>query len=178
MSTLPLAGTSTLLTGGGSGIGLGCARALVRDGGSVTLMGRTEARLVAAADDLRSAAPSNDATVTIAVGDASSEDDVVAAVAVARQATGGLDGCVASAGTGGLGPVIALPLDEWNRVIVTNLTGTFLTMKHACAAMAASGGGSFVAISSIAAPLTHPYMSPYCVSKAGIETLVRNAADE
>ena len=166
-----------MLTGGGSGIGLGCARALVRDGGSVTLMGRTEARLAAAADVLRADAPAG-AEVTIAVGDASSEGDVVAAVAIACEATGGLDHCVASAGTGGLGPVIALPLEEWNRVIVTNLTGTFLTMKHACAAMARSGGGSFVAISSIAAPLTHPYMAAYSVSKAGIETLVRNAADE
>ena len=60
----------------------------------------------------------------------------------------------------------------------TNLTGAFLAIKHAGAAIAASGGGSIVAISSIAGPLTHPYMAPYCVSKAGLETLVRNAADE
>ena len=51
-------------------------------------------------------------------------------------------------------------------------------MKHAGAAIARSGGGAIVAISSIAGPLTHPYMAPYCVSKAGLETLVRNAADE
>lgn len=44
--------------------------------------------------------------------------------------------------------------------------------------MAASGGGSIVAISSIAAPLTHRLMSAYCVSKAALEALVRNAADE
>jgi NAD(P)-dependent dehydrogenase (short-subunit alcohol dehydrogenase family) len=177
MATLPLAGKSALFTGGGSGIGLACARWFARDGGSVTLMGRTEARLTAAADALRGEVP-NGATVSIAVGDAANEDDVTAAVAIACAPTGGLDGCVASAGTGGLGPVIALPLEEWDRVMTTNLTGTFLTMKHACAAMARTGGGSFVAISSIAAPLTHPYMSAYCVSKAAIETLCRNAADE
>jgi NAD(P)-dependent dehydrogenase (short-subunit alcohol dehydrogenase family) len=44
--------------------------------------------------------------------------------------------------------------------------------------MAASGGGSFVALSSIAGPLTHPFMAAYCVSKAGVEALVRNGADE
>ena len=43
---------------------------------------------------------------------------------------------------------------------------------------AANGGGAIVAISSIAAPLTHRYMTPYCVSKAGVEMLVRQAADE
>jgi NAD(P)-dependent dehydrogenase (short-subunit alcohol dehydrogenase family) len=62
--------------------------------------------------------------------------------------------------------------------MTTNLTGTFLGIKHAGAAIAAAGGGAIVAISSIAAPLTHPYMAPYCVSKAGLEALVRNAADE
>ena len=44
--------------------------------------------------------------------------------------------------------------------------------------MVRAGGGSFVGISSIAAPLTHRFMSVYCVSKAGLETLVRTAADE
>ena len=44
--------------------------------------------------------------------------------------------------------------------------------------MVASGGGAFVGLSSIAGPLTHPFMSAYCVSKAGLEALVRNAADE
>jgi NAD(P)-dependent dehydrogenase (short-subunit alcohol dehydrogenase family) len=177
MATLPLAGTAGLITGGGSGIGLGCAQHLVRDGACVTLMGRTEARLRAAADALAANAPAG-VSIDIAVGDAQREDDIAAAVAIATKATGGLDHAVASAGTGGLGPVIALPLDEWRRVIDTNLTGTFLTLKHTAGAMGRSGGGSFVAISSIAAPLTHPYMSAYCVSKAAIETLVRNAADE
>lgn len=149
----------------------------MRDGASVTLMGRTEARLTEAADSLAPDCASG-ATVRVAVGDAGDEDDVAAAVAIACEATGGLDYAVASAGTGGLGPIIALPLEEWRRVIDTNLTGTFLTLKHAGAAMGRSGGGSFVGVSSIAAPLTHPYMAAYCVSKAGIETLVRNAADE
>ena len=44
--------------------------------------------------------------------------------------------------------------------------------------MVRAGGGAFVGISSIAAPLTHPFMSAYCVSKVGLEALVRTAADE
>src|SRR5262249_57588720 len=58
-----------------------------------------------------------------------------------------------------------------------NLSGTFLTVKHAGQAMAGAGG-AIVAISSIAGTLTHRYMSAYCASKAGVEMLVRCAADE
>src|SRR3954453_17787221 len=170
---LPLRGRTALITGGGSGIGLGAARWLVRDGATVMLMGRTQARL-----DEAAASFGADAAVATFAGDVASEDDVAGAVAAARELNGGVHMAVASAGTGTMGPVIATPLSEWERVMSINLTGTFFTIKHAGAAIAAAGGGAIVALSSIAAPLTHPYMAPYCVSKAGIETLVRNAADE
>jgi NAD(P)-dependent dehydrogenase (short-subunit alcohol dehydrogenase family) len=170
---LPLRGRTALITGGGSGLGLGAASWLVRDGASVMLMGRTQARLDEAASSLGS-----DASVGTFAGDVASEDDVAAAVAAAVALGGGLHMAVASAGTGTMGPVIATPLSEWDRVMSINLTGTFFTIKHAGGAIAASGGGAIVAISSIAAPLTHRYMAPYSVSKAGIETLVLNAADE
>ena len=62
--------------------------------------------------------------------------------------------------------------------MATNLTGAFLTMKHAVPHLAANGGGSIVAVSSIAAVATHRYMTPYNVSKAGLEMLVRQVADE
>jgi NAD(P)-dependent dehydrogenase (short-subunit alcohol dehydrogenase family) len=175
-SNLELAGTAALVTGGGSGIGLGAARRLLADGATVTLMGRTPERLDAAAAELRDAAPDG-AEVRTHVGDTGAEADVAAAVEAAAAGTG-LHWAVLSAGTGTMGPVIATSLEEWDRVMATNLTGAFLGIKHAGAAIAAAGGGSIVAISSIAAPLTHPYMAPYCVSKAGLEALVRNAADE
>ena len=79
---------------------------------------------------------------------------------------------------GGLGPIITTSLEEWNTILGTNLTGTFLLFKHAGAAIAVAGGGAMAAISSIAATDTHRFMAPYCVSKAGIDSLVANAADE
>ncbi len=175
---LPLAGTSVLITGGGSGIGLGAARHLLRDGATVTLVGRDEERLASGAASLAGDVPDGgSAEVRTVSADTGDEDDVQRAVAVASEGLG-LHWAVLSAGTGTMAPVVATPLSEWERVMATNLTGAFLAMKHAGAAIAGSGGGAIVAISSIAGPLTHPYMAPYCVSKAGLETLVRNAADE
>jgi NAD(P)-dependent dehydrogenase (short-subunit alcohol dehydrogenase family) len=177
MSTsLPLAGTGAFITGGGSGIGLGGARHLLRDGATVTLMGRDEGRLAAGAESLAADVPEG-AEVRTVPGDTANEDDVARAVAVAAEGQG-LHWAVLSAGTGTMGPVIATPLSEWERVMSINLTGAFLGVKHAGAAIARAGGGAIVAISSIAAPLTHPYMAPYCVSKVGLEALVKNAADE
>jgi NAD(P)-dependent dehydrogenase (short-subunit alcohol dehydrogenase family) len=175
-TSLPLAGTGALITGGGSGIGLGAARHLLRDGATVTLFGRDQGRLDAGAASLADVTPDG-AEVRVVSGDTASEDDVRGAVdaAAARQ---GLQWAVLSAGTGTMGPVIATPIEEWERVLSINLTGAFLALKHTGAAIARAGGGAIVAISSIAGPLTHPYMAPYSVSKAGLETLVRNAADE
>jgi NAD(P)-dependent dehydrogenase (short-subunit alcohol dehydrogenase family) len=177
MGELVLAGTAALITGGGSGIGLAAARHLLRDGASVTLAGRSQGRLDAAVADLRAEAPDG-AEVRGVACDVAQEEDVAAAVAAATSITGGLQHCVASAGTGALGPVVAMPAEEWHRVLDINLHGAFFTLKHAGLAMVQAGGGAFVGLSSIAGPLTHPFMSAYCVSKAGLEALVRNAADE
>lgn len=177
MADLVLAGTAALITGGGSGIGLAAARHLLRDGASVTIAGRSQERVDTAAAELRRDAPDG-AEVQAISCDVADEDDVARAVAAASEISGGLQHCVASAGTGALAPVVAMPASEWDRVMDINLKGAFFTLKHAGAAMVRSGGGAFVGLSSIAGPLTHPFMSAYCVSKAGLEALVRNAADE
>jgi len=174
--SLPLAGTFALVTGGGSGIGLGCATHLRADGATVTLMGRSEERLKEGVAALE--AIDGPGEIRTSAGDVANEDDVAAAVAVAVGPDGGLDQAVAGAGTGWMSPVITTDAEAWRAVMAVNLDGAFFTIKHAAGAMGRSGGGSIVAISSIAAPLTHRYMSPYSVSKAGLETLVMNAADE
>ena len=172
----PLAGRSALVTGGGSGIGLGTARRLAADGAAVTIAGRTESRLVAATAEIAAAVP--DAKVGHVVADVTVESDVERAVAVAAGADG-LDVCFACAG-GSLhgGPIVASDVDGWRATVDLNLVGTFLTIKHAGAAMIAGGGGSIIAMSSIAGHTTHRYMSAYCASKAAIEMLVKCAADE
>jgi NAD(P)-dependent dehydrogenase (short-subunit alcohol dehydrogenase family) len=175
--SLPLAGRSAVVTGGGTGIGRASAEALVADGATVTLVGRRGDVLEAAADQIRATAPEG-AEVRFAVADVAQEDQVAAAVATAAEDIG-LDIAVLSAGTGTLGPITALPLEEWNRVVESNLTGSFLSIKHAGQAMLATGrGGAIVTISSIAGVSSHRWMGPYCASKAGIDMLVQVAADE
>lgn len=165
-----LDGKQALITGGGSGLGLATAQRLAADGCVVTICGRTEAKLKQALGSL----PDSARSVTCDVRD---EDSVAAAVAHAAEGNG-LHIAVANAGTGTVGPITTTDLAAWNAVMETNLTGVFLTFKHAGAAIARAGGGAMVAISSIAGALTHRYMGPYCVSKAAVEMLVKNTADE
>jgi NAD(P)-dependent dehydrogenase (short-subunit alcohol dehydrogenase family) len=175
MTSTPLAGHSALITGGGSGIGLGCARHLARDGATVVLAGRSEERLAAGVASILTDLP--DAEVHTVRCDVTDEAAVAEACSVAA-GVGAFTMCVANAGFGSASPFHLTTLDDWNSVLGTNLTGAFLTMKHAVPHLAANGGGSIVAVSSIAAPLTHRFMSAYCVSKAGLEMLVKQVADE
>ncbi|MFC5751877.1 SDR family oxidoreductase [Actinomadura rugatobispora] len=166
-----LEGTAALVTGGGSGIGLGCAARLAADGAAVTICGRTEARLREAV----AAAPGG---LSYVVADVTDEEQVAAAVRAAAE-RGPLRAVVASAGgSGSIGPVGMLDAAAWRDTLDLNVTGTMLTIKHAARAMAAAGGGAVVAISSIAASSTHRWFGAYGVSKAAVDHLVRLAADE
>ena len=167
-----LDGYAALVTGGGSGIGLGAARRLVADGATVTICGRTQERLEQAAKELGDNA-------RWVVADVTDESATKAAVGVACEATGKLDVVVACAGGSlHMGPLVLADVDAFRATVDLNITGTFLTLKHAAPVMARNGGGSFVAVSSIAGVLTHRYLGAYCIGKAGIDMLVRMAADE
>jgi NAD(P)-dependent dehydrogenase (short-subunit alcohol dehydrogenase family) len=171
-------GLAVLVTGGGSGIGLGAARRLAADGAHVTICGRTEERLRSATEQLKSAAAPG-VEVRYAVADVTDEEGVARAVAAATEATGGLDVLFACAGGSlHLGPIVLSDVESFRATIDLNVTGTFLAIKHAAPVMARGGGGSIIGMSSIAGVSTHKYMSAYCVGKAGIEMLVKVAADE
>ena len=173
-----LAGHYALITGGGSGIGLACAQHLLRDGATVTLLGRDEDRLAAGAQSLLDAIPGAEDRVRTFAGDTAEESTMAEAIAAAEGPGGILHIAVASAGTGGLAPLTHQSLEDFDRVMRTNLTGTFLLLKHAGKRIAASGGGAVCAISSIAGVRTHRYGGTYAASKAAIDMLIRTLADE
>jgi NAD(P)-dependent dehydrogenase (short-subunit alcohol dehydrogenase family) len=177
-----LDGYSVLVTGGGSGIGYACAQRLVDDGAAVTICGRTAERLVAAAESLRDAG--DDKAVARSVewiaADVTSEPQVEAAVQRAVEHGGGrLDGGVGSAGgSRHLGPIVLADVDAVRATLDLNVISTFLLIKHSAEMLAASGRGSFVGISSHAGRDTFRYMGAYGAAKAGLDMMVRVAADE
>lgn len=173
-----LKGMAVLVTGGGTGIGAGCAAALAADGATVTICGRRAEVLEAAAEKIAAAADFG-GSVHIATGDVTNEDDVQAIVAQSMAHTGQLNGCVANAGGGGmLAGYENMDTQEFLRVLHLNVLGTMFCIKHTLPHMIAAGGGSFVGMSSLAGHITHPWFGAYPVSKAGIEAMIRNAADE
>src|SRR6056297_2531632 len=126
-----LDGRVLVITGGASGIGSATARRLV-DHGARVVLGDVDV------DGLREAERElGDACASVEV-DVRREADVERLVAYAVEHFGGIDGAVACAGVGGFGPLVDTPVEEWTRVVDTNLTGSFLTLKHTAAALVRS----------------------------------------
>ncbi len=122
-------------------------------------------------------------TWDISGGDVScdvSDPDSVAAALRQTLASGGVpDRLVTCAGIGASGLLVKQDPADWRRVIDVNLTGTWLTMRAVARVMIDEGvAGSVVAVSSISGTLADRDMGAYCVSKAGIDMLVRVAAAE
>lgn len=169
-----LDGKSALVTGGAGGFGSACARLLARDGAAVTLMGRTEASLMAAADKIRAEFP--EAKVDVHAGDGMRDEDVRAAVKTAVDRHGGLDIVIATVGGGGGGRIADIDGDTFMSQLEFNVRPAFLAIHEALPAM--PNGGSFVFISSTAAVITFKTLSAYCAGKAALDHLIRCAADE
>ncbi len=190
-----IVGRSALVTGGGSGIGLGTATRLVRDGAHVTICGRTEDKLAAAVMALEQAAAdvsdssTAGGTARYMVADVTDEEQVAAAVAVAAQERGRLDILFANAGGSlHMGPIAGAEVDSVRATVDVNFIGTFLCIKHGAPLMArgvgtgADGGpapgGSIIGMSSGAGGFPHRYLWAYGSAKAAIDTLCQYAAEE
>ena len=113
---------NAFITGGGTGIGLACAKAFAADGANVLIMGRSEEKLEKAAIELQGVPGAG--TINIFAGSVADEKDVEAAVVIASVG-GSLDIAVANAGTGGLSPIMATDSASWDEIMQTNLNGTF-----------------------------------------------------
>ncbi|WP_291080725.1 SDR family oxidoreductase [Dietzia sp. UBA5065] len=171
-------GKSILVTGGGSGIGAGTAEELVRRGATVTIIGRGAERLAETARRIAQAT-GREGAVRAHAADVTDEDQVSSAVAAAVEHGGGLDGVVACAGgSETIGPLTQMDTEAWKRTVDLNVNGMMFTLKHAARELVARGGGSFVAISSIAASNTHRWFGAYGVTKSAVDHMVGLAADE
>ena len=141
-----------LITGGGSGIGLACARLFAADGARVSLVGRDMARLELAAGTFSS--PERVHVYSADVADEGQIEEIVRAAHGIEPLTI----AIANAGTGDIAPLDSTDASRWQQVLDTNLNGTFHTFKHSAGAIADAGGGAMCAISSIAGVRTHRFM--------------------
>lgn len=168
-----------MVTGAGGGIGRAAALRLAAEGASVALLDIREDELAATAEAVR-AAGADVLTVPTDVGD---EQQVARAVAAIQDRWGGLDATVAAAGMSmsvtGDARVDQLDVEVWERIIRTNLTGMFLTCKHAVQMMIPAGGGSIVVIGSPTGLYGFAFGEhAYSASKGGCHALARVMAGE
>ncbi len=178
MTTTSITGVTALVTGGGSGIGLGSATRLAADGAHVTICGRTEDKLISAVEAI---APQlgEGGSIRQIVADVTDEEQITAAVAFASEPTGGLGILFANAGGSfHMGAFPDADADALRATVDVNLIGTMLTIKAAVPAMKANGGGSIVGMSSGAGAFPHRYLWAYGASKAGVDMLCKSAAEE
>lgn len=165
-----------LITGAGSGIGRATVHRILSEGGTVVGADVNEAGL---AETAQQAADKGvgDRFSTVAI-DISDEDSVRAGVSKAGESLGGLDVLVNAAGILRSAHTHEMPLADWNRIIGTNLTGTFLMVRESLPALLDSGHGVIVNFASTSSYFAHPYMSAYAASKGGIMSMTHALAVE
>ncbi|HEX6141878.1 MAG TPA: SDR family oxidoreductase [Geminicoccaceae bacterium] len=160
-----LRGRTSLITGGASGLGLAIARRFSEEGAAVAIADLDEARSLEAAGEL-------DGRALGLASDVRRPDQIEAAVERVERELGPIDVLVTCAGIGVVGPILETRLEDWNRVLDVNLTGTFLTAQAVGRRMVERGGGSIVMIGSINSRRPVALRNAYAVSKAGVLMLM------
>jgi len=160
-----LAGKRALVTGASKGIGLAISRALVTHGVDVVICGRDSQKLGEARDALKGAGSGK---VESFVADVSKSGEVARLFEFVDKAFKGLDILVNNAGIGVFRTVRELSVEQWDRIIGTNLSGAFYCSREAVERFARSGGGSIINISSLAGKNPFSGGAAYNASKFGL----------
>lgn len=166
-------GDTALVTGAGSGIGRATATRLATDGAAVACLDvQTEAARATAADV--SGAGGDAAAWGCDVSDA---DAVARAVGEVADRLGAPSIVCNVAGIGRFAHTTEQPVEEWQRILDVNLTGTFL-VSRACLPHLLADGGALVNVASTAGLMGQPYSAAYCASKGGVVLLTKALAAE
>jgi 3-oxoacyl-[acyl-carrier protein] reductase len=169
-----LSGKVALVTGASQGAGRAIALRLAREGTAVALVARGAERLDRVAREIEVAG----GRVLATPADVADPDAIGKAVEAAETRFGGLDILVNNAGISLAGPSDGYPIENWRRVLDTNLTGAFVASRAAYGALKRRGGGHIISISSGAGRQGYPRMAAYCASKFGLIGLMQSLAAE
>ena len=160
---LSLTGRTAVVTGGASGIGAAVTEHLQREGVRVASL------------DVQTGGPA-DLSFECDVAD---ETSLTIAMDTAIAELGGLHYGFVNAGVSGMGSMLSMPMEEWDRVIGINLRGAYMTLQQAGRAIRATGeGGAIVATASSAGILADIGYVHYSIAKMGVRQMVRVAARE
>lgn len=166
-------GRRALVTGGASGIGRCTALRLAEEGATVVAVDVNADALAAVAAE----ADGLSGSVTPRTGDVSTEDGVRAIVSGAVEELGMLDVLVNVAGVLSFSHAHEVTIEEWNRIIAVNLTGTFLMCRESLPHLLASRG-NIVNLASTASHAGQPWAVAYSASKGGVLAMTRELAVE
>ena len=163
---------TAVVTGGGSGLGQAISARLAADGHKVAVLDVKAEAAEKVSAEIQAAGGS-----AAALGvDVSDEAAVEAAFTTVRDSLGPAQILVTSAAIAGFTRFDKITLDEWNRYLAVNLTGTFLCIRAALSDMVAAGWGRIVTISSAAGQQGAPRQGHYSASKGGVIAMTKTVA--
>ena len=171
-SPFDLTGKVAIITGGNGGIGLGMARGLARAGAAIAIVGRNEEKSNAAAIEIEQLGAK---ALALAV-DVTDEAAVKKMVETTEARFGRIDILINNAGINIRNPVHTLTLQDWSRVIDTNLSSAFLCAQAVHPAMKRQGGGKIINTGSMMSIFGAAYAPAYAASKGGIVQLTKSLA--
>lgn len=169
---MQLKGKTALVTGSTSGIGLGMALCLARQGANLVLNGFGDTQ----------AAKAQVAALGVRVGyhgaDMSKPDEIEALMQYAAQDFGGVDVLVNNAGIQHVSPIENFPTDKWDAIIAINLSSAFHTTRLALAHMRAQNWGRIINVASAHGLVASKDKSAYVAAKHGLVGMTKSVALE
>ncbi len=171
-----LKGKTALVTGSTSGIGLGLATAMAREGANVVLNGFGDAGEI---ETIRAGlAKDHGVTVTYSPADMTRPDEIAQMVADAEKEFGAIDVLCNNAGIQYVAPIEEFPIEKWNAILAIVLSSAFHTIRAALPKMKAKGWGRIVNTASAHALVASPYKVAYVAAKHGLAGLTKVVALE
>lgn len=163
-----------LITGAANGIGAAAATRFAAEGATVIAAdvdeagGKTLVERITATGD----------TAEFLTHDVADEDQWIEVTDHVREVHGRIDVLINNAGIYLIAPLAETTVEDWNRLMAINVTGTFLGMKHTAPQMAAAGGGAIINLSSIAGLVGVAAHTLYGASKGAVRAMTKGVAAE